>query len=34
MTGRYRREERAARERAFSMLRFVGLESELLEGMY
>jgi branched-chain amino acid transport system permease protein len=27
MTGRYRREERAARERAFNMLRFVGLEN-------
>ena len=27
MTPRYRREERAARERAFSMLRFVGLEA-------
>jgi branched-chain amino acid transport system permease protein len=27
MTGRYRREERAARERAFSLLRFVGLDA-------
>ncbi|BAN25458.1 branched-chain amino acid ABC transporter ATP-binding protein/permease [Caballeronia insecticola] len=27
MSGRYRREERAARERAFNMLRFVGLEN-------
>ncbi|WP_277182969.1 branched-chain amino acid ABC transporter ATP-binding protein/permease [Caballeronia sp. BR00000012568055] len=27
MSGRYRREEQAARERAFNMLRFVGLEN-------
>jgi len=27
MTGRYRREARAARERAFSLLRFVGLDA-------
>ncbi|SAL60586.1 ABC transporter-like protein [Caballeronia peredens] len=27
MSGRYRREERGARERAFNMLRFVGLEN-------
>lgn len=31
MTGRYRREEREARERAFNMLRFVGLEDVATE---
>ncbi|CDY74769.1 Branched-chain amino acid transport ATP-binding protein LivG (TC 3.A.1.4.1) [Caballeronia glathei] len=31
MTGRYRREEREARERAFNMLRFVGLEDVAAE---
>jgi branched-chain amino acid transport system permease protein len=31
MTGRYRREERAARERAFNLLRFVGLEDVATE---
>ncbi|CAG4903996.1 Vitamin B12 import ATP-binding protein BtuD [Paraburkholderia saeva] len=31
MTGRYRREERAARDRAFGMLRFVGLENVVAE---
>jgi ABC-type branched-subunit amino acid transport system ATPase component/ABC-type branched-subunit amino acid transport system permease subunit len=31
MTSRYRREERAARERAFGMLRFVGLENVAAE---
>ncbi|KND59580.1 Branched-chain amino acid transport ATP-binding protein LivG [Candidatus Burkholderia verschuerenii] len=31
MTGRYRREELAARERAYNMLRFVGLENSAAE---
>jgi branched-chain amino acid transport system permease protein len=31
MTGRYRREERIARERAFNLLRFVGLEDVATE---
>lgn len=31
MTGRYRREERLARERAFNLLRFVGLEDVATE---